>query len=419
MPRLFIMFKGDGDVKMDNEIKTKVCNKCNRELPMNTDYFFKKCDTKDGFTTKCKECQRYSFSNKLTSPKPKEGYKICKKCNRELKNINAYFPIDKGCKDGLRSICRECNPKYGNFMQEGYIPKVWWSDEENKLFTKIYPYYTNLELIELFYPDKTEKDLSDKAYKLNCGWKTQGAKERANIHKSKMLSKIFKGKPKSEEMKKKLSKIKKEQYASGKLISHWKGRIVSEEERKRIGERNKGIWAGENNPRHINPLRGELNGRWEGGAKELYHDLRDHLQVWKRDSMENCNYKCFLTGLEFHNIHHLYPFKNIVNELFEELHYDKRQVIGDYNPTEVEFIYNKLYELHDKYGLGICLNKNIHKLFHDNFGYTKFNKNDFELFKGNYYKGLYDEVLGEELKSYNSIRRLRENGMKINFREVI
>jgi hypothetical protein len=36
-----------------------------------------------------------------------------------------------------------------------------------------------------------------------------------------------------------------------------------------------------------------------------------------------------------------------------------------------------LKHLHAVYGLGACINKEIHKLFHDNYGYTKFSPYDF------------------------------------------
>ena len=36
-----------------------------------------------------------------------------------------------------------------------------------------------------------------------------------------------------------------------------------------------------------------------------------------------------------------------------------------------------LKELHSIYGYGACINKEVHKLFHDNYGYTKFSPLDF------------------------------------------
>lgn len=374
-------------------METKICNKCKRELPMNTDYFYKKHDTKDGFTNRCKECNGSIFTNKLVHI-PKEGFKFCIKCDRELEINIKYFPPDKGCKDGLRNVCRECGSD-GHFMNEGYIPKTWWSEEDNKLLIERYPNYTSEELIKLFYPNETMKSLSDKAYKLGCGWKTQEVKKRANEHKAQILSKLFKGKLVSEETRRKLSEIRKRQYATGELVSHWIGRTVSLEERQRSSERVKGLWSGDKNPRYNNPLYGESNGRWKGGIKNLYLDLRESISEWKKSSMQNCKYKCVITGLEFDEIHHLVPFRDIVDEVFINLNIDIKNTIGDYTLEDRKLIYEELIRLHNKYPLGVCLSKEIHKLFHDTYGYTNTNIEMFEEFKKRFYNGEFNKLLEE------------------------
>jgi hypothetical protein len=149
-------------------------------------------------------------------------------------------------------------------------------------------------------------------------------------------------------------------------------------------------------------LKGKENGRWEGGIKELYYDLRDHLQEWKESSMKVCNYRCILTGESFDEIHHLYPFKDIVVEVFQTLKLDMRKTIGEYNDEEVILIYKTLLEIHNKYPLGACLCKDLHKLFHDEFGYYHNMPNQFEEFKNNYFDGKYDYLLEDEFKSINS-----------------
>ena len=145
-------------------MELKQCKKCERDIPMNTDYFFKKKDTKDGFTNKCKECIGRKFTDKLTKI-PKDGYKFCVKCDRKLKSTNSYFPVDKLCKDGLRNVCRECG-KDGHFMEDNYVPKRIWSDEENVIFIELYPHYTNKELQEIHYPNETIKQIFNRAFRL-------------------------------------------------------------------------------------------------------------------------------------------------------------------------------------------------------------------------------------------------------------
>ncbi len=351
----------------------KFCGSCLRELPANKDYYFKKKDTKDGFAKKCKECQGYNFTDKLTKI-PKEGCKFCIRCNRELLNDNRFFPEDATCKDGLRNVCRECG-KDGKFMNKGYVPKRVWSEEENNLFIKRYPLYTTNELIELFYHDETKKTIIDRAFRLNCtNTKTDSTYDRSRTSQAIKVTGENSSQwmvPKSDEVKRKISLANKEYYRNNPHPS--KGVAKSKEHKRKISMRKKEqkVWVGSDNPRHKDPLFGERNGRWEGGIKEIYRDLRDNIQLWKQDSMRSCNYKCVITGENFDAIHHLTSFRLIVDELFERVDLPVYKTIGDYTEAQRAQLIGELQILHVKHGLGVCLRKDVHKLFHDLYGYTK------------------------------------------------
>ncbi len=377
----------------------KICKKCNRKLPANTDYYFKTKHNKDSFSFNCKECDGYSFTNHLTKI-PQDGYKFCIKCDRELPNDIKHFPPDKMCKDGLRNVCRECG-KDGHFMNDSYKSKHFWQPEENKLFIIRYSQYTCEELINNFYPDFTPKQIWDNAYRLRISndldlYKTKQTQVRANLQKSVKMSgensPMF-GVPKSDETKRKLSISKTGKYVGENNALY--GIKWSKEDKRRflISERTKGLWSGENNPRHKNPLNGKLNGRWQGGRTPLYFELRSEIKAWKIQSMENCHYKCVLTNGKFDNIHHLYPFKNIVNEVFESLGLDQRRSVSDYTETEFNNIKIMLYELHNKYGLGVCLRKDVHKLFHDLYGYTNNTLGQFREFTLRFKVGEFKDIV--------------------------
>jgi len=72
-------------------METKECKQCKKLLLANSDFYFKKKDTKDGWTNKCKLCMGKTYTDKLTRV-PKQGYKFCIKCNRELPAKITYFP---------------------------------------------------------------------------------------------------------------------------------------------------------------------------------------------------------------------------------------------------------------------------------------------------------------------------------------
>lgn len=136
-------------------------------------------------------------------------------------------------------------------------------------------------------------------------------------------------------------------------------------------------WKGKNNPRHINPLNGELNGRWKGGILDTYLELRSETKDWFNESIEFCGYKCVITGGKFDNVHHTIAFRDIVDEIFELTKIEVKPKVCDYSVEELEILRTVLRNLHTLYGFGACINKEIHKLFHDNYGYTKFTPYDF------------------------------------------
>ena len=50
---------------------------------------------------------------------------------------------------------------------------------------------------------------------------------------------------------------------------------------------------------------------------------------------------------------------------------------GNYTEEEFDTLTDTLKYLHNEYGLGACVTKEVHKLFHDNYGYKDFTAYDF------------------------------------------
>ena len=358
-------------------MKTKICNKCGRELPLDSDHFYKNCGQKDGFTKICKECKGYHFTKYLTC---KEGYMFCKKCDRELPYTVQYFPEDKKSTVlGLRKVCRECNQSYGRFLEDGELPKYKWSEEENQIFIKYFSQYTNSELRNLYFPNRTLRSIECHASEIGLlrKDKNQSVQDQIRESKSKKISQANTGKVMSEEFKRKISNIKIEYF---KTHNSWiKGKTFSDATKKKMSEAKikTGKWKGEDNPRHKNPLNGEKNGRWKGGILDTYIELRSETKDWFDESAKFCNYKCIITGGEFDNIHHTTAFRIIVDEVFENTGIEVRQKVCDYPEEEFSVLRKELKKLHNGYGFGACVNYDVHKLFHDNYGYTKFSPYDF------------------------------------------
>lgn len=106
----------------------KKCNKCKRELPLNSDYFHKK---KDSFTSNCKECSNGRFTKFLQL---KDGEMFCNKCDKILPYTEEYFPIDKSAKDGFRKTCHVCSGRLKGYgaKREMKLSKPYVQGKYNK-----------------------------------------------------------------------------------------------------------------------------------------------------------------------------------------------------------------------------------------------------------------------------------------------
>lgn len=262
-----------------------------------------------------------------------------------------------------------------------------WSDEELQILKENYSIYTNSELQKLFFPDRTVRSIECKAGQRGFNGKSKETLDRSRAYQ------------KTDEWKNKISHTKKKYFQSHD--GWWKGKKRSEEQRSQMSKRRKGMWAGENNPRHIDPLNGSRNGRWKGGILPIYLELRTELDDWKNMSMKFCNYKCVITGGEFDAIHHTKAFKDIIGEVFIKTGYEIRNNVSDYNNEELTVLRKLVKEYHDDYGFGACLHADVHKLFHDEYGYTKFSPSDFINFM--------DRIINGEFNNWFEIANLRIN----------
>lgn len=123
---------------------------------------------------------------------------------------------------------------------------------------------------------------------------------------------------------------------------------------------------------------------------DLNKYLRGNIYSWKLRSIEACNNQCVLTGSKEYAIHHLYNFQYILEEYIKE--YDIRVLdnINDYPEKELQYITQTFNIFHDKYPLGVCVSKDLHKLFHHYYGKSFNNPEQWCEFQENYKKGKYN-----------------------------
>jgi len=116
-------------------------------------------------------------------------------------------------------------------------------------------------------------------------------------------------------------------------------------------------------------------------------DLNDYLRKvvtpWKMDSYNEYGGRCAISQQKANHIHHMYSFYKIVDETFNELNLPRYKTHKNYTDEELIVIKEKLLELHYKYGLGVPLSSNVHKLLHSFYG-RNVSKKDFERFRSGY-----------------------------------
>lgn len=137
-------------------------------------------------------------------------------------------------------------------------------------------------------------------------------------------------------------------------------------------------------------MRGVNSSSWKGGVTPLYSNIRFFMLPWKIDSYKKYDHRCDITGVKLNSniIHHHYNYSDILKETLKELGMSFKGEISNYTQEELELIKKKCLELHYKYGLGICLSKEIHKEFHSLYGVKNNTLEQYVEFKQNKLKEL-------------------------------
>ena len=109
--------------------------------------------------------------------------------------------------------------------------------------------------------------------------------------------------------------------------------------------------------------------------------VRRHNQQWKKDSMVNCGFSCIVTNDRFDEIHHLVSLNIILQNVYSYLNINKDTFdINSLSNKEKDYFMECVYKEQSKYPLGICLKKNIHCQFHNQYGYGDNTIEQFEEF---------------------------------------
>lgn len=91
---------------------------------------------------------------------------------------------------------------------------------------------------------------------------------------------------------------------------------------------------------------------------------------WKKESAKNCNYRCVISGDSFDDIHHLYSRNSIISDMFRKHpDWDPNINFNDLPDCTKKIIAEAYYNEQSLHPLGVCLRHDLHKQFHDKYGY--------------------------------------------------
>jgi hypothetical protein len=100
---------------------------------------------------------------------------------------------------------------------------------------------------------------------------------------------------------------------------------------------------------------------------EMSLHFRSKLNVWKNDSLQIHDDKCFVTGKKNNLVvHHIVPFNQIRDYVLNELKLENKP-ITDFTNEEFKLIESRIVDYH-KLSIGVPLNETIHKQFHFQYG---------------------------------------------------
>ena len=124
--------------------------------------------------------------------------------------------------------------------------------------------------------------------------------------------------------------------------------------------------------------------------------IRGNIQEWKSESLKRCDFKCILTGSKDYQIHHLYGVSNILKDIKNKYDIEYKDNFDDYTSEELSFILEKFIKEQAKYPFVECISTDLHKLFHSLYGQYYNTVEQWERFKDDYRKGVYDKMINKQ-----------------------
>lgn len=121
--------------------------------------------------------------------------------------------------------------------------------------------------------------------------------------------------------------------------------------------------------------------------------IRGQNAAWRNHIFFENNYTCYLTNKQRDVvIHHCYGFNLLLQEAIDILDFEIKDNFDEYDTDELEKLYDCFFDLQDSYGQYVCINKDIHVLFHNKYGYGNNTMEQWNEFEADFLNGKYKEI---------------------------
>lgn len=129
------------------------------------------------------------------------------------------------------------------------------------------------------------------------------------------------------------------------------------------------------------------------GYKNLEVFVRAKIYTWAQNIKKLNNYTCCVTGKRSNIIlHHCRSFNLLFQETIDTLNFEIKDNFSEYSDDELNLFPATFLDLQECYGEYVCVNENIHKLFHKCYGYGDNTIEQWNEFVENYKDGCYKEL---------------------------
>lgn len=121
--------------------------------------------------------------------------------------------------------------------------------------------------------------------------------------------------------------------------------------------------------------------------KTLKKYVRTRLIPWRDKTRELNGYVCALTGAKSNIVvHHIRSFNLLFYETIENLRFPIYDDISEYNQNQLDEFLNEFLEIQENYSSYICINEDVHRIFHKEYGYGNNTEEQWDEFLNKYYK---------------------------------